>query len=177
MKPLVLSSSLPLSDWSYLLQSNSIGPSGNQMFKMPFFMVQPRGYMDPIFPNHVCKLKKSLYGLKQAPRAWFKRFSSHLPHLEFLASVADSSFFILRHKRFLVYLMVYVNDIVLTSNFRSFLQSLIHQLSAEFELKDLGPPLFPWVIDYKIYKRPFSHSDQVCSWSSSKEQYAFCQAC
>ena len=81
----------------------------------------------------------------------------------FVASVADSSFFILRHKRFLVYLMVYVNDIVLTSNFRSFLQSLIHQLSAEFELKDLGPPLFPWVTDYKIYKRPFSPSDQVCS--------------
>ena len=94
--------------------------------------------MDPIFPNHVCKLKKSLYGLKYAPRAWFKRFSSHLPHLGFLAFVTDSSFFILRHRRFLVYLLVYVNDIVLTSNFRSFLQSLIHQLSAEFELKDLG---------------------------------------
>ena len=118
--------------------------------------------MDPVFLNHVCKLKKSLYGLKQAPRAWFERFSSHLLHLGFLASVANSSLFILRHGRFLVYLLVYVDDIVLTGNCPSFLQSLIHQLSAEFELKALGAPLFPWVTDYKIYKRPFSHSDQVC---------------
>ena len=93
--------------------------------------------MDPVSPNHVCKLKKSLYGLKQAPRAWFERFSSH-PPLGFLASVVNSSLFILRHWKFLVYLLVYVDDIVLTSNSPSFLQSLILQLSSKFELKDLG---------------------------------------
>ena len=93
--------------------------------------------MDPVFLNHVCKLKKSLYGLKQAPRAWFERFSSH-PHLGFLASVVNSSLFILRHGKFLVYLLVYVDDIVLTGNSPSFLQSLILQLSSKFELKDLG---------------------------------------
>ena len=37
-----------------------------------------------------------------------------------------------------MYLLVYVDDIVLIGNCPSFLQSLIHQLSAEFELKDLG---------------------------------------
>nr|GEX04270.1 integrase, catalytic region, zinc finger, CCHC-type, peptidase aspartic, catalytic [Tanacetum cinerariifolium] len=31
---------------------------------------QPKGFVDPDHPTHVCCLKKALYGLKQAPRAW-----------------------------------------------------------------------------------------------------------
>ena len=100
-------------------------------------MVQPPSYVDPTFLNHVCLLQKSFYGLKQAPKAWFERLSTHLLHLGFQASLADSSLFILRHGKYLVFLLVYV-DIVLTSNCLSLLQTLIQQLSSEFELKDLG---------------------------------------
>ena len=39
------------------------------------FVEQPKGFVDPSFPNHVYKLKKALYGLKQAPRAWYKRLT------------------------------------------------------------------------------------------------------
>ncbi|GJU70123.1 hypothetical protein Tco_1256382 [Tanacetum coccineum] len=31
--------------------------------------IQPEGFFDPDFPDHVYRLKKALYGLKQAPRA------------------------------------------------------------------------------------------------------------
>ena len=54
--------------------------------KEEVFMVQPSGYVDSRFPNHVCKLQKSLYGLKQAPRAWFERFSTQLLHMGFESS-------------------------------------------------------------------------------------------
>jgi len=37
------------------------------------YVEQPKGFINPKFPNHVYKLKKALYGLKQAPRAWYKR--------------------------------------------------------------------------------------------------------
>lgn len=35
------------------------------------YMVQPTGFVDPNFPDYVCRLHKSLYGLKQAPRNSF----------------------------------------------------------------------------------------------------------
>ena len=60
------------------------------------YMVPPFSYVNPVFPNHVCRLWKSLYGLKQAPRAWFDRFSTQLLHMGFKASLADSSLFILK---------------------------------------------------------------------------------
>lgn len=41
-------------------------------------MKQREGFIDPNFPNHVCKLEKTLYGLKQAPRVWFDRLRSVL---------------------------------------------------------------------------------------------------
>ena len=103
------------------------------------YMVQPPGYVDPSCPNHVCRLWKSLYRLKQAPRAWFERFSTQLLHMGFQASLANSSLFILHHGKLVVYLLVYVDDIVITGNNPKFLDSLVAQLSQAFELKDLGP--------------------------------------
>ena len=60
-------------------------------------------------------------------------------HLGFQASLSDSSLFIFRQGSLVVYLLVYVDDIVLTRNNPQFLSSLIAQLSSAFELKDLGP--------------------------------------
>ncbi|GKF33211.1 retrovirus-related pol polyprotein from transposon TNT 1-94, partial [Tanacetum coccineum] len=39
----------------------------NGPLKEEVFVRQPDGFIDPDFPNHVYRLKKSLYGLKQAP--------------------------------------------------------------------------------------------------------------
>ena len=57
----------------------------------------------------------------------------------FQASLLDSSLFTLRHGTLVAFLLVYIDDIVLTGNSPKFLTSLIAQLSAVFELKELGP--------------------------------------
>uniref|UniRef100_A0A2N9EKD3 Integrase catalytic domain-containing protein n=1 Tax=Fagus sylvatica TaxID=28930 RepID=A0A2N9EKD3_FAGSY len=106
--------------------------------KEEVYMTQPQGYIDPTHSDYVCKLQKSIYGLKQAPRAWFESFTTQLLHLGFIASSADSSLFIYKDNQVIAYLLLYVDDIVLTSNTPSFLDHLIHQLNSIFDLKDLG---------------------------------------
>ncbi|GKE09532.1 retrovirus-related pol polyprotein from transposon TNT 1-94 [Tanacetum coccineum] len=48
------------------------------------YVSQPEGFIDPEFPDHVCRLKKALYGLKQAPRAWYDKLSSFLIEHRFI---------------------------------------------------------------------------------------------
>ncbi|GJR34187.1 ribonuclease H-like domain-containing protein [Tanacetum coccineum] len=49
----------------------------NGLLKEEVFVRQPDGFVDPYFPNHVYRLKKSLYGLKQAPRACMDVLKKH----------------------------------------------------------------------------------------------------
>ncbi|XP_071688938.1 secreted RxLR effector protein 161-like [Rutidosis leptorrhynchoides] len=77
-------------------------------------MEQPLGFIDSRFPSHVCRLKKALYGLKQAPRAWFQRLSTFLTQLGFVCSRADPSLFVYKKGTCLAYLLVYVDDLILT---------------------------------------------------------------
>uniref|UniRef100_A0A2N9FWE2 Integrase catalytic domain-containing protein n=1 Tax=Fagus sylvatica TaxID=28930 RepID=A0A2N9FWE2_FAGSY len=106
--------------------------------KEEVYMAQPQDYIDHTHPHYVCKLQKSIYGLKQAPRAWFESFTTQLLHLGFIASSADSSLFIYKDNQVIAYLLLYVDDIVFTSNTPSFLDHLIQQLNSTFDLKDLG---------------------------------------
>ncbi|GKE64716.1 ribonuclease H-like domain-containing protein, partial [Tanacetum coccineum] len=55
------------------------------------YMYQPPGFVDSLFPHHVCRLQRSLYGLKQAPRAWFQRFAGYALRVGFTSSRCDSS--------------------------------------------------------------------------------------
>ncbi|KAB2625402.1 hypothetical protein D8674_017062 [Pyrus ussuriensis x Pyrus communis] len=103
------------------------------------YMSQPPGFVDPQRPNHVCRLTKVLYDLKQAPRAWFHCFSSYLFQYGFLQSEADSSLFIYHGGSSRMWLLLYVDDIVLTGNNPSLLQHFITALGHVFELKDLIP--------------------------------------
>jgi hypothetical protein len=99
---------------------------------------QPSGFVDSTHPSHVCHLRKSLYGLKQAPRTCFHRFSTFLLTLGFSASKCDTSLFILRRGSSLAYLLLYVNDIILTANTTSLLHFIIQSLHHEFSMNDLG---------------------------------------
>lgn len=79
-------------------------------------MKQPPGYINSDFPDHEFRLNRSLYGLKQAPRAWYHRLSLFLQRLGFIISKADTSLFIRRAADDIIYLLVYVDDIILTGS-------------------------------------------------------------
>ncbi|GJY44007.1 putative RNA-directed DNA polymerase [Tanacetum coccineum] len=107
--------------------------------KEQVYMKQPPGFIDPQRPNHVCLLHKSLYGLKQAPRAWFERLSKALFDLGFKGSKTDPSLFIYSRGDTLLYILVYVDDIIVTGNNKGTIDNIICQLGSAFALKDLGP--------------------------------------
>jgi hypothetical protein len=102
------------------------------------YMEQPPGYVDPSHPTHVCRLKKALYGLKQAPRAWFHRFSHFLLTVGFTSSQADSNLFVYSSALDTIYLLLYVDDIIITGSNISLIDSFIRKLHHEFSMKDLG---------------------------------------
>ncbi|GKB81436.1 ribonuclease H-like domain-containing protein [Tanacetum coccineum] len=102
------------------------------------YMHQPPGFRDFVHPDYVCLLQRSLYGLKQASRAWFQRFASYITRVGFHHSRCDSSLFIYRHGTYTAYLLLYVDDIVLTASSKTLLQQIIHSLHHEFSMTDLG---------------------------------------
>lgn len=103
------------------------------------YLKQPQGYVNPQFPNHVCKLHKALYGLKQAPRACYDLLSKSLLKQGFHNSLADSSLFILSTGSDLVYVLVHVEDLLITGNNSTLVNKIVTGLGADFALKDLGP--------------------------------------
>ncbi|XP_034672601.1 probable leucine-rich repeat receptor-like protein kinase At1g35710 [Vitis riparia] len=102
------------------------------------FMHQPQGFIDPVNPNYVCKFNKSLYGLKQAPRAWFEKLHQALGILGFSSTKSDQSLFINITPTHSTYILVYVDDILITGSNDQFVQHVITQLNNQFALKDLG---------------------------------------
>ncbi|CAA7024026.1 unnamed protein product [Microthlaspi erraticum] len=102
------------------------------------YMRQPPGFVDPDLPDYVCRLKKPIYGLKQAPRAWYLELKNHLLTLGFKNSVADTALFVLQKGTTLLYLLVYVDDIVVTGNDPAAIEATIKNLATRFSLKDMG---------------------------------------
>jgi hypothetical protein len=88
-------------------------------------------------PNYVSKLDKALYRLKQAPRAWDSRLSAKLCEHGFQASKADTSLFF-HHDFVSMFVLVYVDDIIVAFSNEKATEQLLHKLSHEFALNDLG---------------------------------------
>jgi len=102
------------------------------------FMIQPQGYVHPQYPNHVCILHKSLYVLRQAPCSWFSKLSTKLLSVGFSESKADTSLFMLQKFNYVIYIIFYVDDILITGSSASVINNIIHYLQTTFVVKDLG---------------------------------------
>lgn len=100
-------------------------------------MYQPMGFRDQRYPDHVCLLQKSLYGLKQAPRAWYLRFGTFVKSMGIVQSKTDHSLFVYSSGTDLAYLLLYVDDILITASSDSLRQYFLSRLASEFTMKDM----------------------------------------
>ena len=103
------------------------------------YMEQPPGFVaQGESSTMVCRLQRSLYGLKQSPRAWFGRFSTVVQQFGMIRSEADHSLFYRHSTQGCIYLIVYVDDIVITGSDQQGILQLKQHLSHQFQTKDLG---------------------------------------
>jgi hypothetical protein len=89
-------------------------------------------------PSYVSKLDKAIYGLKQAPRAWYSRLSEKLIKLGFQVSKADTSLFFYDKGSVTIFLLIYVDDIIVASSLQEAVIAMLKDLRSDFALKDLG---------------------------------------
>ncbi|GKB89852.1 ribonuclease H-like domain-containing protein [Tanacetum coccineum] len=139
------------------------------------YMHQPPGFVDSRYPNHVCLLQRSLYGLKQAPRAWFQRFAGYATRAGFSPSRCDSSLFIYTQGSQVAYLLIYVDDIILTASSQVLLQQIVDSLHKEFDMTDLGA--LNYFLGISTIRHPTGSTscycvflgDNLLSWSTKRQ--------
>ncbi|KAF2322645.1 hypothetical protein GH714_026508 [Hevea brasiliensis] len=78
------------------------------------------------------------YGLKQAPQAWYSEIRDYLFSLGFKMSNSDHCLFICSTAGVTLYLVVYVDDLIVTGNDIKFINQFISKLGHRFSIKDLG---------------------------------------
>lgn len=100
-------------------------------------MYQPHGFVDPQFPNHVCRLRGLLYGLKQALYVWFQCFSTHIWRTWAFVCLQRTPLFTYFCGTTRLYLLIYVDDILVIGNSPAHIITLIKDLGQRFSMKDL----------------------------------------
>jgi hypothetical protein len=110
----------------------------NGELDVDIYMVQPEGFIVKGKESLVCKLNKSLYGLKQASRAWYQKIDSVLRGLGFIPSEADHCIYRFYQNGLIMFIALYVDDLLLLSNSLKRLIDMKQELSRLFEMKDLG---------------------------------------
>ena len=103
------------------------------------YMTQPEGFKVAGKEKMVCKLEKSLYGLKQSPRQWYRRFDKFMMEQKYTRSEYDQCVYLRKlQDGSYIYLLLYVDDMLIASRSQREIDHLKTQLNKEFEMKDLG---------------------------------------
>ena len=88
-------------------------------------MFQLEGFVVKGKEQKVCKLVKALYELKQASRAWYEKLTEHLLKLNYkIFDLGDATLFVKKIGKSDVYLVVYVDDLMITGNNDDYIASI-----------------------------------------------------
>jgi len=114
------------------------------------YMAQPKGFVVTGKERMGCRLKKSIYGLKQASRQWYLKFDKTIRKFGFTENVEDNCVYAKFKNGKYIFLVLYVDDILLASSDVTLLQEIKRFLSSNFDMKDLGEASF--VLGIKIHR-------------------------
>jgi hypothetical protein len=106
------------------------------------YMAQPRGFAVKGKEHMGWHLKKSIYGLKQASRKWYLKFNENIRNFGFKENEKDNCIYAKFRNGKFVFLILYVDGILLASSDVSLLLETKRFLSLNFDMKDLGEASF-----------------------------------
>lgn len=96
------------------------------------FMKQPPSYEDKNLPTYVCRFKKAIYDLKEAPRTWYACLSNFLICIGFQNSIIAASLFVCNIYEYKVWILVYVDDLIVTGDNSRVVENIISLICARF---------------------------------------------
>lgn len=102
------------------------------------YMRQPVGYEVRGQEQKVCRLKRSIYGLKQSARCWNRKLSEVLLKLGFVACSADPCLYVAVRNSKKIFLVVYVDDLLVGCASEEEIAKVYEELRKEFEICCLG---------------------------------------
>ncbi|GJX30632.1 putative ribonuclease H-like domain-containing protein [Tanacetum coccineum] len=116
------------------------------------YVTQPKGFVDPQHPKKVYKVVKALYGLHQAPRAWYATLSTFLLKHGYRRGTIDKTLFLKKHKRDIILVQVYVDDIIFGSTKQAWCDEFEALMKGEFEMSAMGELTF--FLGLQVQQRP-----------------------
>ena len=102
------------------------------------FRDQPEGFVVEGKEHMMCKLKKSIYGLKQASWKWSLKFNDTITSFGFKENIVDRCIYLKISGSKFIYLILYVDYILLATNDLGLLHQTKEFLCKNFEMKDMG---------------------------------------
>ena len=114
------------------------------------YMEQPEGFTKKGNERLVCKLKKSIYGLKQASRQWYIKFNNTITSFGFKENIVDQCIYLKVSGSKFIFLILYVDDILLASSDLGLLGETKEYLSKNFHMVDMGEANY--VIGIEIFR-------------------------
>ncbi|WVZ75915.1 hypothetical protein U9M48_023933 [Paspalum notatum var. saurae] len=114
------------------------------------YMTQPEGFVDPKNAGNICKFQKSIYGLKQASRSWNLHFDEVIKEFGFIKNEEEPCLYKKASGSALVFLVLYVDDILLIGNDIPMLESVKASMKIRFSMKNLGEAAY--ILGIKIYR-------------------------
>jgi hypothetical protein len=106
------------------------------------YMAQPKGFIVEGKESVGFHLKKSIYELKQASRQWYLKFDSTIRKFGFQENVEDNCVYAKFKNEKYIFLILYVDDILLASSDVNLLLEMKKFLSSNFDMKDLSEASF-----------------------------------
>ena len=113
----------------------------NGVVEEEVYVRQPSGY-ERGDRGKVCRLLKALYGLKQASRAWYKNLTAVLRAAGMRATDADPCLFVGTFDVVRVYVLVYVDDLLLAGASETAVNMCKKVLTNAFTVRDMGLPTY-----------------------------------